>query len=42
MRQTATADPALWTETDMERIREIEKAAGRLLRHAMNLQKKEE
>ena len=42
LRQTATADPALWTETDMERIREIEKAAGRLLRHAMNLQKKEE
>ena len=42
LRQTATADPALWTETDMERIREIEKAAGRLLRHAMNLQKKKE
>lgn len=42
LRRTATADPALWTETDMERIREIEKAAGRLLRHAMNLQKKEE
>lgn len=42
LRRTATADPALWTETDMERIREIEKAAGRLLRHAMNLQKKKE
>ena len=42
LRRTATTDPALWTETDMERIREIEKAAGRLLRHAMNLQKKEE
>ncbi len=42
LRQTTTADPALWTETDMERICEIEKAAGRLLRHAMNLQKKKE
>ena len=42
LRRTATTDPALWTETDMERIREIEKAAGRLLRHAMNLQKKKE
>ena len=42
LRRTATADPALWTETDMERIREIENAAGRLLRHAMNLQKKKE
>lgn len=39
LKRTATADPNMWTETDLERIREIEKAAERLATYAENLQR---
>lgn len=40
LKRAATSDPATWTGTDMERIREIEKAAEKLAAYAEDLQKK--
>ena len=42
LRRITTTAPSSWTVEDLTRIREIEKAADRLLRYAMNMQKKEE
>lgn len=39
LKRAATADPDTWTETDLERIREIEKAAEMLAAYAENLQR---
>ena len=42
LRRITTTAPGSWTAEDLAGIREIERAANRLLRYAINMKKEEE